>query len=272
MDSFAEASLPGGLTPFVESMVGYRITGARPGTHIGMPSDTITLVLSLDAPLDLVGADGRAGCHDAVIAGLHTGPALIRHDGSQHGVQLDLTPAGAALLLGGPAGELAGTCVDLDLVVGPSARRLHERLSESEGWNSRFALVVEALFAHREATRQPRPEVEHAWRLLRRSHGQVPIQVIAAEVGWSTRHLGTQFRHEFGHSPKTTARVMRFQESRRLIGQGRSLAEVASACGFVDQSHLNRDWLAFAGTSPTRWIHDDEIAFVQDATAARAPS
>jgi AraC-like DNA-binding protein len=272
MAQYMEAALPGRLAPFVESLVGYRITGARPGTHIGMPSDTLTLVVSLDDPLDLVGADGREGRYDAMVAGLHAGPALIRHDGSQHGVQLDLTPAGAALLLGGPAGELAGTSVDLDLLIGPSARQLHERLSESEGWESRFALVVEALLAHREATWQPRPEVGHAWRLLRRSRGRAPIHAIAAEVGWSTRHLGTQFRHEFGQSPKTTARVMRFQESRRLIGQGRPLAEVAAACGFVDQSHLNRDWLDFAGTSPTRWLHEDEIAFVQDTSGAVAPS
>src|SRR4051794_10256255 len=103
MAQLVEATLPGRLAPFVESMVGYRIAGARPGTHIGMPSDTLTLVISLDDPLDLVGADGREGRYDAMVAGLHTGPALIRHDGSQHGVQLDLTPAGAALLLGGPA-------------------------------------------------------------------------------------------------------------------------------------------------------------------------
>ncbi|WP_157074865.1 hypothetical protein [Janibacter limosus] len=204
MVQFVEASLPGGLTPFVESMVGYRITGARPGTQIGMPSDTITLVLSLDAPLDLVDADGREGRHDAMVAGLHAGPAL---------------------LLGGPAGELAGTSVDLDVLVGPTARRLHEQLSGTEGWESRFALVVEALFARREVTRRPRPEVEHAWRLLRRSHGRAPIREIAAEVGWSTRHLSTQFRQEYGHAPKTTARVMRFQESRHLIGQGRQLAD-----------------------------------------------
>lgn len=272
MTEFVEATIPVGLTPFVESMVGYRITGAHPGTHIGMPSDTLTLVISLDDPLDLVSPDGRHDRFDAMVAGLHASPALIRHDGSQHGVQLDLTPAGAALLLGGPAGGLAGTSVDLDVLVGPSARRLHEQVSESEGWDSRFALVVEALFAHREATWQPRPEVEHAWRLLRRSRGRAPIHEIADQVGWSTRHLGSQFRHEFGHSPNTTARMMRFQESRRLIGRGQPLAEVAAVCGFVDQSHLNRDWLAFAGTSPTRWLHEDEIAFVQDTVGADAPS
>ncbi|WP_434967395.1 helix-turn-helix domain-containing protein [Janibacter indicus] len=270
MTDAVTAALPRHLTPFVEAMVGYRITGASPGTHVGMPSGTVTLVLSLDAPLDLVGPDGREGRFDAVVAGLHDRPALIRHDGSQHGVQLDLTPAGASLLLGGPAAELAGTAVDLAALVGPDAARLHERLSETDGWEGRFALVTDALFARREPRRRPQPEVEHAWRLLQRTAGRAPVHEVAREVGWSTRHLAARFRAEYGHALKTTARVLRFQRSHRLVGAGRPLADVAAVCGYSDQSHLTRDWVALAGASPTRWLREDEIAFVQDAGGPHA--
>lgn len=264
MAEFVEARIPGHLRAFVESMTGYRICGARPGVHVGMPSGTVTLVLSLDAPLDLVGADGREGCFDTVIAGLHAAPAFIRHDGRQHGLQLALTPAGASLLLGGPPGELSGTSVDLGELVGPRARRLHERLSETPGWDARFSLVTQALFARSEPRWLPRPEVEHAWRLLRASRGRAPIREVASEVGWSARHLGERFRAEYGHPPKTTARVLRFQESHRLVAAGMPLAQVAVDCGLADQSHLNREWLAFVGSPPTRWLAGDELAFVQD--------
>lgn len=272
MAEFVEASVPRGLRPFVESMAGYRISGAAPGTHIGMPSSRVTLVISLDAPLDLVGADGLAGRFDVVLAGLHARPALIRHDGTQHGIQLDLTPAGASLFVGGPAGEVSGTSIELGELVGPGARRLHERLSVTPGWQERFALVTEALFAGREARWEPRAEVRHAWRLLRGSHGRRPIGDIADEVGWSARHLGERFRDEYGHTPKTTARVLRFQESQRLISRRAPLAEVAMVCGYSDQSHLNRDWLEMAGTSPTRWLRDDQLALVHDATVAGSGS
>lgn len=272
MAEFVSARLPAGLTPFVESMVGYRIAGACPGTHVGMPSGTITLVLSLDAPLDLVGADGRADRFDAVVAGLHAAPALIRHDGNQHGVQLDLTPTGAALLLGGPAAELSGTSVDLAELVGPAARRLHEQLSEAPDWGRRFMLVADALFAHRDVRWQPRPEVEHAWRVLGRSRGRASVRDVAGEVGWSTRHLGECFRAEYGLAPKTTARVLRFQESQRLIAARRPLADVAAVCGYYDQAHLTREWGALAGVPPTRWLREDELLFVQDEPApAGAP-
>lgn len=265
MAEFVEARIPAGLRPFVASMAGYRIEGAAPGTHIGMPSGTATLILALDAPLDLLSADGRPGRFDTLVAGLHSTPALIHHDGNQHGVQIDLTPAGASLLLGGPSGGLSGTSVDLgDLVGDPVARRLHERLTGTPHWDERFALVSAALFPRPEPRWEPRPEVRHAWRLLQGSRGGVPIAAIAGEVGWSPRHLGERFRAEFGQTPKTTARVLRFAESHRLVSERRPLAEVAAACGYADQSHLNREWLRLAGTSPTRWLREDELAFVQD--------
>lgn len=272
MESFVRARLPGALTPFVESMVGYRIDGASPGTHIGMPSGTVTLVLALDEALRLTGADGRRGRFDTVVAGLHASPAHILHDGFQHGVQLDLTPRGASLLLGGPPGEISCTSVNLGELVGPSARRLHECLAETPDWSRRFDLVLAGLFARREARWEPQPEVEHAWRVLRTSHGRASIREVAQEVGWSPRHLGECFRREFGHTPKMTARVLRFQESHRLIAAGCPLVDAATLAGYADQSHLNRDWIDFAGTSPTRWLREDEIAFVQDEEPSTARS
>lgn len=259
-----EARIPDALRPWVRSMTGYRISGAPPGVHVGMPSGTVTLVLALDAPLDLVGADGRHGHFDAVVAGLHAAPAHIRHDGHQHGVQLDLTPAGASVLVGGPAGELSDSSVDLGALLGPDARRLHEQVSQTPDWGKRFDLVTRALFGRVEPRWSPRPEVAHAWRVLVGSKGRAPVRDIAREVGWSPRHLTDQFRREYSHAPKTTARVLRFQESQRLIASGCRLVDAAGRAGYFDQSHLNRDWLDFAGTSPTRWLREDGIAFVQD--------
>lgn len=269
MDELVEATIPERLRPWVTSMHGYRIDHARPGVHIGMPSGAVTLVLTFDEPLDLVGADGAPGRFDSVVAGLHSGPAHIHHDGRQHGIQLDLTPVGAAQLVGGPAAEVAGISVDLGALVGDLGRRLHERVSEAASWSDRFALVAGTLFADAEPRWEPRAEVAHAWRMLEGSRGRVSVRDVAREVGWSPRHLGEQFRREFGHAPKTTGRVLRFQESRRLVAAGRPLAEVAAECGFADQSHLNREWIALAGTSPTRWRREDELADVQDVGSVR---
>ena len=123
MTDAVTAALPRHLTPFVEAMVGYRITGASPGTHVGMPSGTVTLVLSLDAPLDLVDGDRlgirrRAQRVDRELRdhlGLgprdeHPGPdaQLEVAEGSRAGEVLQRLTGGAALDQLGEGGEVAG--------------------------------------------------------------------------------------------------------------------------------------------------------------------
>jgi AraC-like DNA-binding protein len=60
--------------------------------------------------------------------------------------------------------------------------------------------------------------------------------------------------------------VVRFDRVRRAIVPGARLAEVAAEAGYFDQSHLVRDFQAFAGCSPTQWLAD-EIGFVQAASS-----
>ena len=80
------------------------------------------------------------------------------------------------------------------------------------------------------------------------------------------RHLTEQFRRSYGIGPKECARVIRFERARALLGSGRrpTLAEVAAACGYADQSHLTRDWKRFAGSTPSAWLAD-ELPYVQDS-------
>ena len=39
---------------------------------------------------------------------------------------------------------------------------------------------------------------------------------------------------------------------------------VAHVCGYADQAHMTRDWNEFAGSSPTDWMTDEILPFVQD--------
>ncbi len=45
--------------------------------------------------------------------------------------------------------------------------------------------------------------------------------------------------------------LVRFDHAARALSAGARPADVALACGYVDQPHLHRDVLAFAGCTPT---------------------
>ena len=91
---------------------------------------------------------------------------------------------------------------------------------------------------------------------LERSHGQVPVNVLADEIGWSRRHFGVRFRQAVGLAPKPTGRVLRFRRATDLLTRGpvRSIADLAAACGYADHSHLVREFHSLAGCTPSQFV------------------
>ncbi|HVY99886.1 MAG TPA: AraC family transcriptional regulator [Dongiaceae bacterium] len=65
--------------------------------------------------------------------------------------------------------------------------------------------------------------------------------------------LARAFRAAFGTAPHRYLVARRVAAARRMIGDGVPLAETADACGFADQSHLNRHFKACMGVTPGRY-------------------
>lgn len=277
-DERHEHRAAGLLSGIVGRATGYRHTGHAPGVHVGLPSLSITLVIPLESRLT-VSERSEAGSgtdFTTVVAGLHSRPAYIHHDGTQYGMQLALAPTAVRQVFGCPAADLAGGSYDLADVLGPSSASLSDRLHEPGSWEERFAVLEAALVDLLTEQSAPAPEVSEAWRLVGRPGRALQVREIADRIGWSTRHLQQRFRAEFGVTPKEALRIRRFERSADLFrGAQRRLADVAAICGYADQAHLNREWRALAGAPPTRWQAQDDLAFVQDepvgATAGSTP-
>jgi AraC-like DNA-binding protein len=254
------------LRPYVTSYVGFRLSGFPAGVHLGTPSRSLTTVISLDDPLEVgypVGPGARFERFASVSGGLMTRSVAIHHDGRQHGLMLSLTPLGARAVYGMPAAELADTLVSLDDLLGPVGSELLDRLRTAATWADRFAaldtmlarVVARGPGSGRAAPADVRPEVAETWRRLVSARGRIQVGAIAADLGWSRRHLAERFRIEVGLAPKTIARIIRFENAHRLatVDDPPSWADLSTLTGYADQSHLVRDWRAFTGRTPTAW-------------------
>ena len=80
------------------------------------------------------------------------------------------------------------------------------------------------------------------------------IDDLANVVALSRSHFSRAFKRSLGFSPMEYVVVRRVERAKAMIsGTSEPLAEVALACGFADQPHLNRRFRDIVGISPGRW-------------------
>lgn len=249
------------LRAMVMSWVGYDFRTEPHSVHRGLPSTAVTVVLSMEEPVECGWlASTTSNRYDSVVAGLHIWPALIRTHGHQHGLHLALSPAGARVLTGVPAGKVAGHMVDAAELGWPE--HLLDRMRHAT-WPHRFQLLQDYLLQRvNTAASHARPEVDRAWQLLCSAHGALRVEQIAALVGLSRRRLSTLLREEVGLTPKQASRLARFENAQKMMATGQPLAGVADLAGYSDQAHFTREWKEFVGLTPAESRRDFPI--IQD--------
>lgn len=256
------------LQRLVDGYSGYKLAGFPPGVHRGLPGRRLTFIVSIGPEIDVIGQTDPTQAPDryrCVFGGLQASTALISHTGYQEGVSIELSPLGCRKLLGLPAAALWNSSIEFADVVGPVGDELWERLQATTTWAERFA-VCDRILKRVATDGVVAPELQRAWSSILGAHGAVTIGALADDVGWSRQHLTRRFTTEFGLGPKLASRVVRFDRARHMLHRTPSyitVAQVAAACGYYDQAHLDRDFVEMAGCSPTTWLRE-ELPSVQD--------
>jgi AraC family transcriptional regulator len=82
----------------------------------------------------------------------------------------------------------------------------------------------------------------------------VSLTALAKVAGRDKREIGRAFVMAYGVTPTAFMRRRRLEQAGTLIVRGDgALAEIASACGFSDQSHMTRCFRAAFGMTPTEF-------------------
>ncbi|MEU1285470.1 helix-turn-helix domain-containing protein [Kitasatospora sp. NPDC005856] len=257
------------LRPHVLGYRGYRVALRQPLRRLEVPTDVVTVALAFEGTMSLTDAvsPAPATAFGSVAAGLRRTATIAEHTGVLHGLAVSLTPQGAFRAFGPMAGELGGHWAEAGDVLGPRLRALTERLAHAPSWPARFAMLdgyFGALFAYGPDWD---PSVHWVWRQLRHSHGLVPIGALVEGTGWSRRRLELRFREQVGLAPKQAAGILRLQRTLHVLTaqEGRTAgartagarttgADLARCCGYYDQSHLDRNFRAMVGRSPSAFL------------------
>jgi len=251
---------PAPLRPHVIELEGYVETGGAPLTRRELPFSGIPLILVFEHHFSVFGDDGTENLRlgQGFVAGLTDRPTLVGSPGRAFCMQVNFTPLGARRILGLDMHEIAGTVVPADAALGAAFRELEDQLAHAGDWRHRFAIIERYLLDRLDRNAAPAPLVEAGYSQLAAAGGSLDIGTLAARLEVSRKHLGILFRREIGMTPKTVARLLRFETALAALRSGRvgSLAELAYSCGYADQSHFNGEFHAMSGQSPTALLRD----------------
>lgn len=188
-------------------------------------------------------------------------------------LQIRLSPTVAHATLGAPLDS--DGAVTLEDLWGRDGVRIQERLRAATSWADRFAIAEAGLARRYEAGTSVDPEIAFVWQRVMTSRGQIRVEHLATEVGWSRKRLWSRFRSQVGLTPKRAAQLVRFDHAVHRLAAGHSTALVATESGYADQSHMNREVMTFAGVTPRAasaapWLAVDDVAWATSERTAQS--
>jgi AraC-like DNA-binding protein len=187
----------------------------------------------------------------SVFCGARTDYFLLDTSQQERVIGIQFRPGGAYPFIGIPANEVSNATYALDDIWPREAALIQEQLLASHSVDAMFGLLVQMLLTKLTRASDLHPAVNHATVQLDKP-GDLRVETIADQIGFSSRHFKDLFQRQTGLTPKAFQRVRRFQHALRTLHTTRiaNSADLAVACGYYDQAHFIHDFKRFSGVTP----------------------
>jgi AraC-like DNA-binding protein len=201
-----------------------------------------------DACVDLVSVDG-----EVTVAGPATRPVTVRLAPGSVTMGVRFLPGAAPPIVGVSAAELRDLNVAVADVWGRAGETVAARVAETTDWPARLGVLVGAVSDRLDNAPAVDPVGTGLAARLAERPGQ-PLRRLADDIALSERQLRRRVEGAVGYSPRTLARIVRFQHFLRAARSSPrrrvDLAGLAAATGYADQAHLTRESRRLGGLPP----------------------
>lgn len=227
------------------------LRGAGAAVEPVIPDGRIEIILHRGDPFSEMAADGSRTTQAAALASgqlsqpLHLVPGTVVDV-----IGIRFRTAAANVVLAAPLAGLR----DLVVSLGEIDRALRTSLERAVRANDPVQALWIALAKHVE----PRRLDERFVQATRELEAGMAVAHVARRQRMSVRTLERRLAASVGLAPKLLQRVMRFRRYHRLLQAGEAGSRAAVRSGYFDQSHADRDFRDFTGTSPTRHFGDPD--------------
>lgn len=178
---------------------------------------------------------------------------LIKQNFGIFGVYL--YPFAVSQLFAVPGVEAKNQMIDLRSLLGADANELEEKMMLAIDNRLRVKIITEFLERRLLKVKKQPPGVFEAVKYIIQTNGTTRVEDLANQNFQSTRQFERNFKQFSGFSPKLFSRIIRFQMALgEYKSKGKSLTEIAYACGYYDQSHFIQDFKEFSGFNPKAYF------------------
>ena len=224
-----------------------------------LPFPSAVLIINFDGPVQMSSASQNQICStwsEAWWMGPWNRYHLVNWPKHVQQIGVSFNPGGAYPFLQLPVSELHNQYVSLGDIGEHHATEIWERLFEAPTIEAKFTLLTHILLTRLCEAPQGLKTVQYAVGKITEQGGALSIKTLSDHIGISQNHLLTQFNRMVGFSPKELARHYRLMAVLRSTDPTQPIdwTQVAMHFGYYDLSHLNKDFVAFTGHSPTSYL------------------
>lgn len=155
-----------------------------------------------------------------------------------------------------PLLEVANQFVALECLGSQRLKKIGDRIISEDNTDARVERLQQILQIELCNNGRHDKTVDQALSLIYGSKGLLSVRDLARNVGSSERQLLRRFDSRVGLSPKEFSRIVRLHQALKTMHSrpGNSLTDVSHECGYYDQAHFIRDFTAFTGLTPGKYL------------------
>ena len=256
---FETHDLPATLANHVESI--FHFKGFVPDHSIErvVPTGHLFVLFELDGlernTFDNETLEPNASFRDAWISGMHRDYISISAHPESEMFVIQFKAHGAYPFLHLPIDSISDQVVPGEQILDGALLPLRKQLLAADESADKFAVAERWLVARYNAEMQAPQSVVDVIDQLQTQPASRFADVCESFPG-TQKHLIDQFKKYVGLTPKIYHRIMRFNEIFAQIQRDQfiSWADIASLCGYSDQSHFIREFRHFSGFNPEEFI------------------
>jgi AraC-like DNA-binding protein len=225
-----------------------------------LPFGTLELILHLDDNRCHVFADETwQTLPQAFFVGIYRDAVQWKSVGSGRKFGIRLKPESLPHLFHVPVASLFNNFTDTETFFGKSINRLSDDVYGLPDITQVIGVVETFLIAQLRNSDSRTSRLSEATNMIRQSRGRMSIETLSEKLYVSKRQLERLFKENYGTSPKTFQRIIRFRNAYEAFHGESAMpnwADISFKFGYSDQAHFIRDFKEFANEVPTSVFQD----------------